>query len=431
MRAPERGSAPEGIFVKRSNRRVTSSSFAVALSALLGLTLLTGSAHAGGLYLQEYATSSMGTAGAGRHAYASDGGTILHNPAGMTRLEGHQLFAGFAPGGSTTKFDTTDSAVNQGGNGGDQGGFIPLLGGGYSHKLHDRIRLGMGVFAVSGAALDPENSWAGRGQVTELSLFTIATNPGVAVKVTDWLSIGGNWLIVYATLDWKLRLPTEQQLRFKDADDLEFAGMASILLEPMEGLRFGVVYQSEVDLKLRGSARGPAGLNPAFNLELPLAQYVRVSAYWDATDKLALLLSAGWEDWSTLSTTGVQVAGFVSSVALGFDDTWRVGGGLHYQLTPEWMLQTGYSYDSSALKNKNRTAALPIDEQHRLGFGAVHQLSEKLRVGVSFEWVHLGSGKIRTPALRGSYERNDLFFVGFNLNWGVESWREQFGLDKS
>jgi len=417
-------------------RRITSIYAEVSLCAFFGLTLLTGGAQAGGLYLQEFGTSSMGTAGAGRHAYASDGGTVLHNPAGMTRLEGHTVFAGFGAGGSTIKFDKTDSAVNQGGNGGDQGGFIPLLGSGYSHKLHDRVRLGIGVFAISGAALDPENSWAGRNQVTELSLLTFATNPGVAVKVTDWLSIGGNWVIVYATLDWKLRLPagTEPQLRFKDSDDVEYAGMASILLEPMEGLRFGFLYQSEVDLKLRGSARGPAGANPDFDLELPLAQYVRVSAYWDATDKLALLFSAGWEDWSTMDRVGVDVGAPISvssDVTLGFEDTWRVGGGLHYQLTPDWMLQTGYSYDSSALKNKNRTAALPIDEQHRLGFGAIHQLSEKLRVGVSFEWIHLGAGKIRTAGLRGNYERNELFFFGVNLDWGIESWREQFGLDKS
>ncbi len=394
--------------------------------------MIAGTAQAGGLYLQEYATTSMGTAGAGRHAYASDGGTIIHNPAGMTRLEGHVLFGGFAPGGSTVKFDKTDSAVNRGGNGGEQGGFIPLLGGGYSHKLHDRVRLGMGVLSVSGAALDPENEWAGRGQVTKLSLFTLAANPGVAVKVTDWLSVAGNGLIVYAALDWRLRTPADQQLRFKDADDVAYAGMASILLEPMEGLRIGVVYQSEVDLKLRGKAKGPAGLNPAFNLELPLAQYVRGSVYWDATDKLALLLSAGWEDWSTLSTTGVTLGGAPSqSVTLGFDDTWRVGAGIHYQLTPEWMLQTGYSYDSSALKNKNRIAALPIDEQHRVGFGAIHQLSESVRVGVTFEWLHLGAAKIRQPALRGSYERNDIFFVGLNVNWGVKSWRETFGFDQS
>ena len=178
---------------------MTSSRALVRWAAGLTLVLLiAGSAQAGGLYLQEYATTSMGTAGAGRHAYASDGGTIIHNPAGMTRLEGHVLFGGFAPGGSTVKFDKTDSVVNQGGNGGEQGGFIPLLGGGYSHKLHDRVRLGMGVISVSGVALDPENEWAGRGQVTKLSLFTIATNPGVAVKVTDWLSVAANGLIVTA-----------------------------------------------------------------------------------------------------------------------------------------------------------------------------------------------------------------------------------------
>jgi long-chain fatty acid transport protein len=399
--------------------------------------LITGSAQAGGLFLQEYATSSMGTASAGSTAYASDGGTIIHNPAGMTRLEGHAVFAGFAPGGSTIKFDTSDGNTTTGGDGGDQGGFIPLLGGGYSHKLHDRVRLGMGIFAVSGAALDADNDWAGRSQVTELSLFTIAATPGVALKVTDWLSIGGNWMIVYATLDWKLRTPVsfalapDAKLRFKDADDTAYAGMASVLLEPMEGLRFGVVYTSEVDLKLRGGSRGPVGLNPQFNLELPLAQAVRFSVYWDMTDKFALLLSADWEDWSTLGTTGVEIGAVSQNVTLGFEDTWRVGGGLHYQVTPDWMLQTGYSYDSSALKNKNRTAALPVDEQHRFAFGAIHQLSESLRVGMNFEWVNLGSGKIRGAAIRGSYKRNDIFFVGFNVNWGVESWKDTLGLNKS
>ncbi len=41
-----------------------------------------------------------------------DAGTVLHNPAGMTRLEGHQIWAGFTPGVGTVKFDQTDAAVN-------------------------------------------------------------------------------------------------------------------------------------------------------------------------------------------------------------------------------------------------------------------------------------------------------------------------------
>jgi long-chain fatty acid transport protein len=391
------------------------------------MTAMTQTALAGGLYLQEFATTDMGTASAGR-------GTTIHNPAGMTRLKGHQLFGGLGPGAGTTKFDATDDPVNTGGNGGEQGGFIPMLGGGYAHKLHDRIRLGVGVYSIAGASLDPENSWAGRNQMTEISLLTFAANPGVAVKVTDWLSVGANWIIVYSQLDWKLRAPAGGQVKIDEADDVGYAGMASVLFEPTEKLRFGLIYQSEVDMTLRGSIKVPpgGGTTANFDLDLPLAQRVGFSTYWDATDKIALLFEAGWEDWSTLDTTGVDIGGAIStSVPLAFQDTWRVGAGIHYHLNPEWMLQTGYSYDSSALKNKDRTAALPVDQQHRFGFGALHTYSESLRVGLNFEWVNLGKAKIRTPGLRGKYERNELFFVSLTVNWGTDSWRSTFGLDES
>jgi hypothetical protein len=83
--------------------------------------------------------------------------------------------------------------------------------------------------------------------------------------------------------------------------------------------------------------------------------------------------------------------------------------------------QAGYSYDSSTLKNKNRTTGLPIDEQHRVGFGAVHQF---------FEWINLGKSEVRTPNVRGSYERHDMFFLGFTMNWRTDSWRETFSRDE-
>jgi long-subunit fatty acid transport protein len=53
--------------------------------------LITTTAFAGGLYLSEFGTPSMGVAGAGSQAVASDASTAWHNPAGMTRLDGKQL----------------------------------------------------------------------------------------------------------------------------------------------------------------------------------------------------------------------------------------------------------------------------------------------------------------------------------------------------
>jgi long-chain fatty acid transport protein len=49
----------------------------------------TATARAGGLYLNEFATPSMGTAGAGAQAWADNASTAFFNPAGMTQLDGN------------------------------------------------------------------------------------------------------------------------------------------------------------------------------------------------------------------------------------------------------------------------------------------------------------------------------------------------------
>jgi long-chain fatty acid transport protein len=420
--------------MRRSNRESAGVAFGVALIALVGLALASV-AQAGGLYVEEYATNSMGTAGAGRTASALDAGTLIHNPAGMTRLEGHQIWAGFTPGVGFIEFDKTDSAVNaNGGNGGNQGGsLVPMLGTGYAHKLTDRVSLGTAIFSVSGAALDPSNNWTGQNEVTRLTLLTFAANPGVAIKVTDWLSIAGNALVIYGNLDWKFRGPVAGgTVHIEDADDIAGGGMGSILLEPTEGLRFGLVYQSEVKLKLRGNFDVPVSeTSPGLNLDLPLPQAVRFSAYWDATEEIALLFSAGWEDWSTADTVSLGIGGNGAIVPLGFQDTWRIGFGLHYQLNSKWQLRTGYTYDSSALRTQDRISALPIDEQHRLGFGAMHKLSDSTQVGLLFQWLHLGQGKLKTANVRGSYGPNEIFFFGATLNWMTPSWKQTFGRGES
>lgn len=419
--------------VRRAKRRIGALRSEAALC--LAILTLAGAAQAGGLYVEEFASNSMGTAGAGSQASALDAGTTLHNLAGITRLEGHQIWAGFTPGVGTVKFDQTDSPVNaNGGNGGEQGGsLVPLLGSGYAHKLTDRVSLGVALFSVSGASLDPSNNWTGQNELTQINLLTLAANPGVAVKVTDWLSVSASALVIYGNLDWKLRGPVlGRQIHIEDADDINAGGTASLLLEPMEGLRIGLVYQSEVKLELRGQVDLPVGeQSPGLNLDLPLPQALRLGTYWEATDEIALLFSLGWEDWSTADTVSLGIGGGGTVVPLGFQDTWDISFGVHYQLTPSWQLRTGYRYDSSALRTRDRISALPISDQHRLGVGAVHRLSESTQIGILFQWLHLGQGRLRTDNVRGSYENNEIFFFGGTINWMTPSWRETFGRGES
>ena len=86
----------------------------------------------------------MGTAGA--VARASDASTAIHNPAGMTRLDDHQLAVGIVPGYGFVEFDPdTDTPV-------------------------------------PGSALNPDDDWVGRKELTEISLLTVTAAPTVAVR---------------------------------------------------------------------------------------------------------------------------------------------------------------------------------------------------------------------------------------------------------
>ncbi len=77
-------------------------SAAASLVVALAAISLPGSSRAGGFYVNELGTPSMGTAGAGANARADDASTAFHGPAGMTRLGEHQLMLGVAPSSGPT-----------------------------------------------------------------------------------------------------------------------------------------------------------------------------------------------------------------------------------------------------------------------------------------------------------------------------------------
>ncbi len=400
----------------------------VALAAALAAA--PPSSHAGGLYLSEFGTGDMGAAGSGILAGgAGDGSSAVANPATMTLVDAHQLQLGLAPGLSLVEFDTAPDTPVAGGDGNDQGGLVPLLSTSYVHRLSDRFRLGFGVVSISGAALDPDNSWAGRNQITEIQLFSLTASPQVAVRLTDWLSIGAGPMITYATLDWKLRVPlpgpgnNEGPFEFDGIDDVDVAAHVGVLLRPFDNLRIGFLYQSETELDLSGDIDVPIGANPVdVKLELPLAEAFRVDAVWHVTPQVALSMGGAHENWSALKTTEIDLGAAQSSVRLGFRDTWKLRGGVHVELNDRWMVQTGVSYDSSALRKRDRTPALPIDEQWRIGVGAVYKWREDKTVTFSFQYTDLGDGAIDNAALKGDYTSNEIFFFQMGIKFKRLPW---------
>jgi long-chain fatty acid transport protein len=195
-----------------------------------------------------------------------------------------------------------------------------------------------------------------------------------------------------------------------------------VLFEPRDNLRLGITYLSKTDLDLRGDVQLPIGLTPNFDVKLPLPQTVKADLYWDVTERIALMVGGDWEDWSEAQSVPLSLGPVSGNAPLGFKDTWKVRIGGHYRLNDDWVLQSGFSYDSSPVRTKDRIAALPLDRQIRVGAGALYRWSEHTRVGMGFQWLSFGEAKLRNNAVRGDYDWNDAFFFFFNVDWSELPW---------
>jgi long-chain fatty acid transport protein len=379
-----------------------------------------GTAVAGGLYINEFATPSMGVAGAGAQAVATDASTAWHNPAGMTRIEGRELMVGGGLIYSTVKFDPDPDTPIPGGDDGDAGGPAPLLSAFYVHSLTDRLKVGADLISVSGAVLDYDDDWTGRFLNQEVSLLTLTFNPNIAYRLTDWLSVGGGIGLMYANLEMKLAAPPPAGMgRVEiDGDDVAAAFNLSALVELSERTRLGVVYWSELELDFRGDVKiNPPGLQVGIDTELPLVQWIKTSIYHEFSDSFALLGTIGWEDWSAFDDVNLSTARGSLELSKNWEDTWHFSGGIHYRPIPKWLFQGGIAYDTSPVDAVDRTPDMPIDRQVRYAVGAQYEWSDRISVGGSFVYADYGRAKISNTLLRGDYDRNSIFFFALNLNW--------------
>jgi len=406
----------------KGERINTTSHLLVALFSILFLAIPCVST-AGGLYLNEFGTPSMGVAGAGANAVASDASTSFHNPAGMTRIKSKELMVTAGLLNSIVKFDPDSDTPVPGGDGGDAGGPGPVIGGFYVHSLSDRWKLGANLVTISGAVLDYDDDWTGRYQNTEVTLLTMTFSPTIAYRVNDWLSLGGGPQVMYADLEMKAKAPLpgpggrEGEVTI-DGNDVAFGFGLGALFEVNERTRFGLVYQSEIEPEFDGDVElSPPGLTAATDTTLTFARFIRLSGYHELNDQWALLGTVGWEDWSAFKDVNISTDSGSADIRRNWDDTWKFAAGVHYRPVEKWLLQLGMSYDTSPVDKEDRTADMPIDRQIRYATGVQYKWSDRLSTGAQFVYADYGKAKIDSDLLKGDYKQNDIFFFALNANW--------------
>jgi long-chain fatty acid transport protein len=394
-------------------------------------------AQGGAFGLYEVGLPNQGESYAGMAATADDAGTAYLNPAGMMRLKNTQLLFGPQVLHLQSQFRPESGSSISGSDGGDAGGSYPAGGVYFVVKPSDDYRLGFSVNSPFGYETDYQHDWVGRYFVQDWKFETVDIRPSIAYRLDDKLSIGGGADVYYAYNSERIALKSETPglpdgNYSVEANDWRIGWDLGALYELTPETRVGATYRSKVPLKLKGSPvfdeQDPTH-NPTFDASRYDTRFVlpdgaNLSLYHDFNPTVALLMDVGWTNWSAFDHQPTALSPSPTSVPRNWHDTYRAGIGARYRFAEHWMLQSGYSYESSPVSKDNRTPELPMDQQHRISVGVQHEISKSVTLGAAYTFAYLGEAPIdrtldtTSGNLDGHYSPNQVQTLSLTFSFG-------------
>ena len=407
-------------------------------------TGLPGTANASGIILYEWGTPDVGLASAGYTARANDASTLFKNPAGMSRLSGSEFQGGAEMlFGSISFTPNSQTSAHLGSNdGGNAMPVIPEMSGFFTHKVNDRLAVGLGALSYFGLAEKYDENWVGRYYLQKGAVVGMSLVPSVSYQLTDWLSIGAGANAMYGLLGSEMAINNlglpDGQMKLQD-EDWGFGANAGVLIKLSERTRVGISYLSRVNLDFKDTPEftrlGPVmatALNNAglltgqVNIGTTVPQQVMAGVYHDLSDKWSVMLDGGWQNWEQF---GMPTIGVVSTTTKSltldndYQNTWHLAGGAEFRPNTQWAFTGGIAYDSSPVTDANRSVMLPVGANWRFGLGARWQISRCVNVGGAAELIWNGDldvDQYRGPLagrVSGTYENSYIMVLALNLKW--------------
>ena len=247
------------------------------------------------------------------------------------------------------------------------------------------------AFSNFGLGMSYDSGWVGRYYTQNNTLLGLSIMPALSYRINEQWSIGVAANVMIGYLNYSAAINNRDTILNPNAPDGQMAmndttvgagGNLGLLYEPKKGTRFGVTYYSQVHLGFGAtpSITGLSGrigtalqsrglLNKELDLGMTVPQSVMVSSYHEFTDRWAMMLDFGWQDWSQFGKVEVGLTGdpanpstMSTTTNLNYQDTYHVALGNRYRINPAWLINSGFAWDSSMTKNQNYTLALPIGQ---------------------------------------------------------------------
>lgn len=277
-----------------------------------------------------------------------------------------------------------------------------------SYAVTENLALGLSVYTPYGSSVEWPTDWAGSHLINNIDLQAIYIQPLISYKITDNLSVGGGPIFVTGSVNFNRSinrtLTDEQGNRSNvevDASGVtNFGWSASAMFSPIDSLRIGVNYRSEIILKAED---GEATFNNvpnsplapvsngrvAFNAELPMPAELTIGASYEF-DKWLFAFDYNRTFWGVYESLDIDFA--PENIPDSFNprnykdsSTYRFG--VQYAALDKLDLRLGYYFDESPVRSGYFAPETPRNDSHGFTGGFSYQISSKVAIDASFAYL--------------------------------------------
>ncbi|MCM4155285.1 outer membrane protein transport protein [Gramella sp. AN32] len=368
---------------------------------VLGLMLMAGAiTYAGGyrVSLQGQRSLAMGHTGV---AVVNNAELAFFNPAGLVFLESKiNAAVGVSAVFSDVVYQNeqygqiarTDSPVG-----------TPFYAY-FSYKLSDKFSLGFAAYTPYGSSVAWEKDWAGSHLVNDIELAAIYVQALASYKITENLAVGGGPIYVSGSVNFNRNLNRtltdlegERSNVTVDASGVSaFGWSAGAMWSPMDSLRIGVNYRSEILVKAKdGDADFEnvpnSPLTPfqdtKFDATLPLPAELSVGASYQLNDKWLFAFDYNRTFWGVYESLDIDFENANvpdSQNPRQYEDASIYRFGLQYTANTTVTLRAGYYFDQSPVQSGYFAPETPRNDSNNFTGGLSVNVSDSFAIDASF-----------------------------------------------
>lgn len=378
----------------------------VLLPLALGSLTYSHTTEAGGYQLSDHSVTSLGRSHSGYGVVGDDASAVQFNPAGMSLIKQAQAQLGGSYNIADFRFsDTGSTGANTGTEfDGDNSALVPNFY--WVRPLNERMHIGLGITSPFGTNTDYDDNFFGRFNGLKTELKTANINPSVSYKLNDTVAIGFG--LSYQTLEATIssaispRLPGS--LLEIDGDSGEFAYNFGMMFSFADESRLGISYRSKAAHDIEGSATFTnAGANSGTfdatsQFTTPETVYV---GYTKPVNDWRFSLGYRWTRWSRFQNFLATFPTATLTQSAQFDSFWNdsysLGVGVDYQLSPKWVIRAGYLDDQTPTIDATRSVRTVDADRSWYSIGATYHQSSQIQLDFAYRYIEIDDGPVNRP----------------------------------